>query len=145
MVSCLHCWNNSIRTALGTVEPPSSATREAGAPGPPPASLRCVGLWLPPAPTWLGTWESICPCRQVGWLPGTPAGHVSPSFCFWAFWKASKSWYLSQLSSKDPFQRFLFPFPPPPRGSFGWIFSLLYFFNPTSSHHSLTFLWLVLT
>lgn len=139
MVSCLHCWNNSIRTALGTVEPPSSSAGEARARAPrrhlyAAAAARShlagnMGARLPLPAGGVATWD---PSRE----------HLS---CFWAFWKASKSRYLLQLSFvlRILSKGLIFFFFPSWR-SFEY-FSLLCFFNPTTSSHGLTFLWLVLT
>lgn len=123
MVSSLHCWNNSIWTALGTVEPPSSATRGAACvvKAEEAASLGILSnccrlviiLW-----TRLGTWEALCPYWWRGYHPGTPPKRARVYLRIWASCKTSKPRILLLkfcLILKDP----------------NWMYAVLAFLPPT--------------
>nr|BAB28960.1 unnamed protein product [Mus musculus] len=87
MVSCLHCSHNSIRTAPGTVGPLSFGAQA------PQASLAFPAAF----PSHLaGTWASLCPCLQVGWLLQPWGAHLSVALPLGSL-NASKSRYLLQL------------------------------------------------
>lgn len=106
MVSSLHCWNNSIWTALGTVEPPSSATRsrslgsESRAASLGILSNSCCNLVLSEA-GW-ERWDVLCPYWWRGYHSGMPLKSVWAVLRIWLSCKSSepRSFWKSLLSER---------------------------------------------